>query len=83
MPLALPPRYHTVTLTIVRRYLNVTRRYLKKDAGYRRPRASFYWASHYGVLEVQRCQMAFKTCLEPMFLITLNILILIERSRTP
>ncbi len=64
MPLALPSRYHTVILTIVRRYLKVTRRYLKKNAGYKRPRASFYWASHYGVLGVQRCQMAFKTNLE-------------------
>jgi hypothetical protein len=47
MPLALQFRYHTVTLTIVRRYLNVTRRFLKKkNAGYKRPRASFYWASN-------------------------------------
>ncbi len=34
MPFALPLRYLNVTLTIVRRYLNVTRRFLKKkDAG--------------------------------------------------
>jgi hypothetical protein len=68
MPLALPPRYHTAILTIVRRYLNVTRRYLKKkmlDTSVpERPFTERPIASHYSVLWVQSCPMPLKTNLE-------------------
>ena len=77
--LALPPRYHTVILTIVRRYLNVTRRYLKKDAGYKRPFTERPISSHYSVPGVQSCPMPLKTCLErSCVLIILNFFILMN-----
>jgi hypothetical protein len=68
MPLTLPSRYHNVTLTIVRRYLNVTRRYFKKrmlDTSVpERPFTERPIASHYSVPGVQSCPLSFKTCLE-------------------
>jgi hypothetical protein len=45
-------------------YLNVTRRYLKKNAGYKRPFTERPISSHYGVPCVQSCHMPLKTCLE-------------------
>jgi hypothetical protein len=80
MSFALPPRYHTVTLTSVRRYLNVTSRYLKKmldTSVLERPLTERPIASHLcSVPGVQDCS---NVLINLHFLILMNAL---ERLKT-